>query len=124
MESRTMNAITSYFDLTNGLVPGRPGPSATSAKPPVLPQYFALAAGVVAEPFVHAFIKNGNFGGVGNPWTLLIFGLLIAIIIFPGVYKNAFDPERPIFVQLCAIFASGIGWQSLFQAATKATVGG
>ena len=29
-----------------------------------------------------------------------------------------FFRATPIFVQLCAIFASGIGWQSLFQAST------
>jgi hypothetical protein len=24
-------------------------------------------------------------------------------------YKNAFDPDKPILVQLCALFVSGLG---------------
>jgi hypothetical protein len=40
------------------------------------------------------------------------------------VYKNAFDPDKPIVVQLCALFVSGLGWQSLFQTAVAAASGG
>ena len=116
-----MNAITSYFDLLDGYAERRARATGIPARPPVLPQYLALAAGVVAEPFIHNFMTNQ---GAPVDWRMLglrlLFGLLVALIIFPGVYRNAFDPERPIFVQLCAVFASGIGWQSLFQAATAA----
>ena len=48
------------------------------------------------------------------------FALLMAIAILPAVYKNAFDPDKPILIQLCALFASGLGWQSLFQAGATA----
>jgi hypothetical protein len=51
------------------------------------------------------------------------FALLMAIALLPAVYKNAFDPEKPILVQLCALFASGLGWQSLFQASATAATG-
>ena len=113
-----MTAIMDYFDLTAGLAQRRAAAPAMPERPPVLPQYFAVAAGVVAEPFVHQFMNDQTFYVSGGIWLRLLFGLIIAITIFPAVYRNAFDPERPIFVQLCAIFASGIGWQSLFQAAT------
>jgi hypothetical protein len=43
------------------------------------------------------------------------------VLIFPAVYRNAFDPQKPLFVQLCAIFASGVGWQGLLDAVTKAS---
>jgi hypothetical protein len=36
----------------------------------------------------------------------------MAIALLPAVYKNAFDPDKPILIQLCALFASGLGWQS------------
>lgn len=116
-----MNAIASYFDLAQ---PARtPGPRNTTAgRPPVVPQYLALAAGVFAEPLLHGYIANKSFDlSWADAWQQILFGLIVAIVIFPGVYRNAFDPERPLFVQLCAIFASGIGWQSLFQAATGGT---
>jgi hypothetical protein len=44
----------------------------------------------------------------------------MAIAILPAVYKNAFDPDKPMLVQLCALFSSGLGWQSLFQAGATA----
>jgi hypothetical protein len=45
-------------------------------------------------------------------------------LIFPGVYKSAFDPGKPLFVQLCAIFTAGVGWQSLFKAGATVLGGG
>lgn len=52
-----------------------------------------------------------------------MFGVIIGALIFPGVYKNAFDPRKPWFIQLCAIFAAGIGWQSVIQGGAKAALG-
>lgn len=112
-----MNAIASYFDLTAGLAERRAKAPIKLERPPVAPQYLALAAGVTAEPFVSRFIAHQPVG-LAVILPQIVFGLIIATLLFPGVYRNAFDPERPIFVQLCAIFAAGIGWQSLFHAAT------
>jgi len=113
-----MNSIAAWFNLTEGLAEWRASKPAIPPRPPVVPQYLALAAGVAAEPFVHRLIAHRPLD-LSGMWEQILFGLLIALIVFPGVYRNAFDPERPIFVQLCAILASGIGWQSLFQAATQ-----
>lgn len=120
-----MNDIVRYFDLSSRRKKmGNAPPAEPPAKPPVIPQYAALAAGVIAEPFIHEYIKSQTYS---LSWTgagqLVVFGLVMAVIIFPAVYRNAFDPERPLFVQLCAIFAAGIGWQSLFQAGKEATIG-
>ena len=111
-----MNAIASYFDLTAGLAERRAMAPIKLERPPVSPQYVALATGVAAEPFVTRFIAHQPLG-LAAILPQIAFGLMIATILFPGVYRNAFDPERPILVQLCAIFAAGIGWQSLFHAA-------
>ena len=120
-----MNSIASYFDLQRdyraGAARNVPPSSPPSGRPAVWPQYLALAAGVIVEPMLHNYIATSDFAlDWSSAWQRVLFGLIIAIVIFPGVYRNAFDPERPFLVQLCAIFASGIGWQSLFQASTGA----
>jgi hypothetical protein len=128
-----LNEIVRYFDLrspTEALRPAREAasprmkqaaaPSAQHA--PVLPQYGAVALGVLADPLLRSYIEtqafNLNFGGLA---TTTGFALLMAIVLLPAVYKNAFDPDKPLLVQLCALFVSGLGWQSLFQAAVEAT---
>jgi hypothetical protein len=113
-----MPGLTSYFDLLAGFAERRIAGSRIPERPPILPQYLALAAGVVSGPFLNQFIQERTFDIERAFGSNLLFGLIAALVVFPVVYRNAFDPERPIFVQLCAIFASGIGWQSLFQAAT------
>lgn len=115
-------SIASYFDLRpTESDRARTRTRSTEQPVPVIPQYLALAAGIVVEPFLHEFMETHGFDLTwSRVGAQLAFGLVMGLIVFPGVYKNAFDPTRPIFVQLCAIFASGIGWQSLFQAATSA----
>jgi hypothetical protein len=80
---------------------------------PVIPQYIALVLGIMVQPYLVAFQKTGHwkFDDLVN-W--LIFALITAVTIFPIVYKKTFDPSSSLFVQLCTIFSSGVGWQSLF----------
>jgi hypothetical protein len=128
-----LNDIVRYFDLQS---PPRPSPpdgvsAAKSAKraaepgtkhAPVLPQYGAVTLGVLVDPLLRNFISSGAFNfDVGELVGRTAFALLMAIVLLPAVYKNAFDPDKPILVQLCALFVSGLGWQSLFQ--TAVTVG-
>lgn len=90
----------------------------------VLPQYAAVAAGVLVDPLLRSYIDSETFNF--DFWSLLAragFALLMAILLLPAVYKNAFDPDKPILVQLCALFTSGVGWQSLFQTAATAASG-
>jgi hypothetical protein len=91
---------------------------------PVLPQYGAVTFGVLVDPLLRSYIDSQTFNF--DFWSLLAragFALLMAILLLPAVYKNAFDPEKPILVQLCALFTSGVGWQSLFQTAATAAGG-
>jgi hypothetical protein len=61
--------------------------------------------------------KVWNFDGFGG-W--LIFAIMVGIMVFPSVYyKMGFDPEKPLFVQLCAIFSSSTGWESLLNTGIK-----
>jgi len=82
-------------------------------------QWFALFAGVTIQPFfqnyqtTHEWVWEGISG-----WTL--FALITSFVIFPAVYKSAFDPGKPVMVQLAPIFTAGLGWHSLLATAIKA----
>jgi hypothetical protein len=121
-----------YFDLrapTGTIRPSR-GAAASAAKrgaaeatghAAVLPQYGAVTLGVLVDPLLRNYIETQSFtfdfAGIAARTG---FALLMAIALLPAVYKNAFDPDKPILVQFCALFASGLGWQSLFQAGAAA----
>jgi hypothetical protein len=127
-EGTVTNAIIDYFDLRStfgALSPGQSPPKAAAAQhAAVLPQYGAVALGVLADPLLRNYIATQHFGlDAAVIATRTGFALLMAIALLPAVYKNAFDPEKPILVQLCALFASGLGWQSLFQAGATAATG-
>jgi hypothetical protein len=120
-----LNNIARYFDLQSRARRVAPeGHAAGVAHAPVVPQYVVVSAGVVVEPVLRKYIETGawqidwsTFGG------RVVFGLIIGIILLPAVYKSAFDPQKPILVQIAALFPVGIGWQSLFTSATKIVVG-
>ncbi|MFB6414944.1 MULTISPECIES: hypothetical protein [Bradyrhizobium] len=117
-----LNNIIAYFDLqSEKRARGPTGFSDDgSGHAPVLPQYFALTLGVLVDPLLRNYIASGAFNvSFQTLGARSIFALLIAIVLLPAVYRNAFDPSRPISVQLCALFVSGLGWQSVFQAAVK-----
>ena len=87
----------------------------------VLPQHGAVTLGVLADPLLRTYIDTKSFAlDISGIAAGTGFALLMAIAILPAVYKNAFDPDKPILIQLCALFASGLGWQSLFQAGATA----
>jgi len=87
---------------------------------PVWPQYIALVLGIVADPFIKSYIATKSFGmDLGAIGPLLAFSIVMGIMILPGVYKNSFAPDKPILVQLAAIFTAGVGWQTLFEAAAN-----
>lgn len=130
-----LNDVVRYFDLHSPTGTLRPvgGPAASAKKraaapgaehAAVLPQYGAVALGVLADPLLRNYIETKSFAvDVPSIAAGTGFALLMAIAILPAVYKNAFDPEKPIMVQLSALFASGLGWQSLFQAGAVAAGG-
>src|ERR1700749_2466544 len=108
----SVNAIIRYFDLQSNrraLLAQAPGAGGTAPPAPVIPQYIALALGIVVQPYLSYYAQHGEWLIVTNVWGRLLFWLIIAAVVFPGVYKKAFDPGSALFPQLCAIFATGIG---------------
>jgi hypothetical protein len=120
-----LNEIVRYFDLqadSRLTAPGRKAAAGGAGKhAAVLPQYGAVTLGVLADPVLRQYIETKSFAiDLSTVAAGTAFALLMAIAILPAVYKNAFDPDKPILIQLCALFASGLGWQSLFQAGATA----
>lgn len=116
-----INKIIGYFDLVSQY---RPGGSRAVAKTDDLklhwfPQYLALLAGVVVQPYFQRYMTNGQWDLKGA-WGWILGSIIIAIMAFPAVYKESFDATRPIFFQLCVIFTTGTGWQTLVSSALKA----
>ena len=112
-----MSELLSYFDLTAGLAARRIAGPTIPERPPILPQYLALGAGVAIAPLVHQLARAETIDPSAAIDLPLLVGLIAAILVFPPAYRNAFDPERPLLAQLAAIFLWGIGWQSLLGAA-------
>jgi hypothetical protein len=117
-----LNRIIRYFDLYSNVRPELPRErGAGASEPSALLQWIALVLGVIIQPYLTQYRTNGawNFN-TGNFWSWLLFSVITAIIVFPAVYKNAFDPKKPILLQLIPIFTSGLGWEALLGAAFKA----
>jgi hypothetical protein len=116
-----INDVIRYFDLQSDARQRAPQAQTGGEQPtfPVVPQYLALVAGIAVQPFLAAFQKNHVWDVTGwQGWV--VFSFIVGLILFPAIYKKAFDPQQNLFVQLCAIFASGLGWQSLMQTAASA----
>lgn len=119
-----LNPIVRYFDLQSerrGVARGY----AADGNLTVFPQYVALVLGIAVQPYLAQFQTTGEWSWDVQNWlSWLLFAGITGLIIFPGVYRKAFDADQPKFVQFCAIFATGIGWKSLLTAAVKASVPG
>jgi len=86
------------------------------------PQWLALFAGIMIQPYFEGFRRNHTWqfaGWVG--WA--VFAVITSVIIFPAVYRKVVDAESPILLQLAPIFASGLGWESLFGTVMGAVTG-
>jgi hypothetical protein len=112
-----INKLIHYLDLQSENrqlnVVAKHNKNRKSVPLPVIPQYIALVLGITLQPYLVAF-QNGNTWNFHDLVSWLIFALITAVTIFPTVYKKTFDPSSSLFVQLCTIFSSGVGWQSLF----------
>lgn len=109
-----LDAILAYFDLYSA-VPPADRPAA------VWPQYAIVAAAVLVEPYLRAYIETGKWDvDLGSILGRTIFALIITIAILPAVYRGAFDPDLPISIQLMTLFMAGLGWRTLFDAGAKA----
>ena len=115
-----MNSVIRYFDLVSNLRPTEAVATACGKKlPSIWPQYVALVLGVLIQPFFAAYQQTGawDFVGVGGR---LLFAAIVGVVILPGVYRNSFDPEKPMLIQLGLLFVAGMGWESLLRTAMGA----
>ena len=108
-----MSKLADYFDINRDVAPrlGKEG------GPQWLPQWLALLAGVVIQPSLQAFRESGQWSLPTWGWAL--FAVIAAVLIFPVIYRAAFDANKPFLVHLAPIFAAGLGWESLLGTAMK-----
>lgn len=118
-----LNTVAKYFDLQSESRLHQirtTGQSSTGGHAPVLPQYLAVSAGILVEPFLRQYMAQGTISfDLTSVLMRTGFALVIGIILLPAVYKASFDPQKPIAVQIAALFPMGIGWQSLVATATS-----
>jgi hypothetical protein len=112
--------LKGYFDLRPERERGQVREATAARVLTWWPQYVSLVLGVAVQPFFEAY-QQTQLWNVHGTWGRLLFAVIVGLIIFPSVYRGAFDPDKPIFVQLCAIFAAGMGWQSLLHTALSVT---
>jgi hypothetical protein len=116
-----LEKIIRYFDLMSEVKARRraQGFSASTKELHWFPQWICLFLGIVIQPYFANFQERGvwDFGRLPS-WTL--FAVITAFLIFPLVYRKAFDEEKPLPVQLGPIFTAGMGWHSLLATAMKA----
>jgi len=74
--------------------------------------YGALVLGIVANGFLAALRSGKRYRF--RPVKLLV-SAVIGLVLFPAVYDGAqANLGQPTLVQLAAIFAAGLGYESLF----------
>jgi hypothetical protein len=114
---RYLHGLVRYFDIaSDDRVRQQGADGGPAPKLYVAPQWIALVLGVLVQPFLATYQKTGHWQFNGAiAW--LPAALLIAIVIFPSVYRNSFDPSKPWIVQIIPLFTAGLGWNALFSAA-------
>ena len=103
------NYFTLYTDSNRVL---EEGVETNSSKPHSLIQWLVLLLGIVFQPFFTSFKDTGDFVW-DYSWKFLLFAIIVALIAFPGIYRKAFDSDKPKWIQIIPIFTSGLGWQTL-----------
>jgi hypothetical protein len=130
---KQVDGLRRYFDLYSGeaksesshslssgiKMHGKIAKRGPSLHQTTLFQWLALFAGVLIQPFFQTYQSTHKwvFDGLTG-WAL--FALIVSVVIFPAVYRNALDIGKPVFVQLATIFMAGLGWQSLLTTVVNA----
>ncbi|MBO6606405.1 hypothetical protein [Psychroserpens sp.] len=113
------NYFKLYTDGSNNLE----SVATPKSKPSSGLQWLTLFIGIVIQPFFSTYKATGtfNFAEAYSDWYFLVFAVIVAFIAFPGIYKTAFDSDKPNWIQLIPVFTAGLGWQTLVDAAIKGT---
>jgi hypothetical protein len=107
---KLLKSIASYFDLYNKEVLEEAGKNDKPHNGWIAAQFIALYFGILSKSLL-------DYLAVGNQMRFSLVRLLVALIvataIFPAVYKQALSEAGPGIVQLCVVFASGLGYKTL-----------
>ena len=105
-----MEQILEYFNLSPhaGInVVGQPIPLQWQ-----LSLYTALLLGILANGYLVAARTRRRYS---ISWQRFVASAVIAIVAFPTIYEGAqANLGQPTLVQLALIFASGLGYESVF----------
>jgi hypothetical protein len=106
----TMGSILDYFNLSP-----RAGINILPAEIPwawQLALYGALVLGILANGILAAARSRRKYRFDGRKF---IISAIVGLVIFPGVYEGSqANLGQPTLVQLALVFASGLGYESLF----------
>ncbi len=91
----------------------------TPSKPNSFFQWIALLIGVLIQPFFSFYKEHGSiiWNEAYKNKEFMIFAVIVAVIVFPSIYRKAFDSDRPKWIQMIPIFTAGLGWQTLVDSA-------
>jgi hypothetical protein len=110
-----VNNLIGYFDLysryRNEAARAFEGTGSRFGSPVwIALQFLALVLGIIAKLFIDTVNKDST---PSVSWIRFIVTGIIALSIFPAVYKKTLDASEPGFVHLCVIFTSGLGYETL-----------
>lgn len=119
----SMNDFVQYFDINSDIRPKVAKAKSVSGESKTIrawPQWLTLLAGIIIQPYLESYKATGSWDfQIADFWGWLLFSVIVAFIIFPSIYKKAFDPEKPLAVLLAPIFTAGIGWEAIFGTVVK-----
>ena len=111
--------IFQYFDINSKIkqfsdeIPQTYEPNLERSNFRWLPQWLAIIVSLLLHPFLEAFKESGIWGLGQYPLGALWSGLF-ALIVFPALYKNIIETQKPNSLVVFFIFITGLGWQELF----------
>ena len=114
-----INDVVRYFDINRDLKPTIPTQRSDERELHWIPQWITVFLGVMIEPSFTLFRQTGVWR-FDAPLGWALFAGITTFIIFPSVYRRAFDPKQPLAVLLPPIFTAGLGWPTILGAAVKA----
>jgi len=106
-----MDGLFGYFNLSAqaGIQAVYPQPISLTWQ---LALYGALVVGILANGVFAAARSSRRYR---FQWSRFVVCAIIGLVIFPAVYEGAqSNLGQPTLIQLAAVFASGLGYESLF----------
>jgi hypothetical protein len=110
-EGKAVGWLVEYFNLSphGNVISGGGAPIPLGWQ---LALYVMLILGILANGYLAAVRAKRRYR---FRWRQFLVGAIIGLAIFPAIYEGAqANLGSPGFVQLALVFASGLGYESLF----------